>query len=462
MLPPPKKRKLNPMLLNVLLISGGLHLVALFILGGITVVKYMIPDEADFEEPPAVVEEEPPPEVKIEIKQKPNQQPSQLNNLQMKPVSNITVDAVDVNLPDLADSFTVSAGLGGSGGGGLLGGTRGSIGLGMSDVSVFGLKTRAERILFVIDANRQMVTDKKGGLNSYKVIKDEITDMVGNLSAGTLFNVVMQDRRKVKMFKPQLVSAGSAVHSELVAWIGQINSDPENPGLEGVPDATRPPLTAMPENEIQGYLRQSSHRGNETCFITQFALEQSADAVFFITGYHRGFEEILSPPSEKQKADFEKLRASRKYQDQLAAHNLEKPIMQKRVEAEMKKINAERAKKGQPPRVLNQRHGVYSNAGELGFQWKTKHPGHGPGYQKVDERLVAKYFKELLEKLYGEREMVPPSVNVVLFLAGDEDFRETWEDALKDYTRYFKGKHRVIRGENEIKSARSSSGTSNN
>lgn len=462
MLPPPRKRKLNPMLLNVLLISGGLHLVALFILGGITVVKYMIPDEADFEEPPAVVEEEPPPEVKIEIQQKPNQQPSQLNNLQMKPVSNITVDAVDVNLPDIADTFTVSAGLGGSGGGNMLGGTRGSIGLGMSDVSVFGLKTRAERILFVIDANRQMVTDKKGGLNSYKIIKDEITDMVGNLSAGTLFNVVMQDRRKVKMFKPQLVSAGSSTHSELVAWIGQINSDPYKPGLEGIADAKEPKLTAMPENEIQNSIGRTNHRGNETCFITQFALEQSADAIFFITGYHRGFEGILSPPSEKQRANFAKLKASKQYQDDLAAHNLEKPIMQKRIDAEMKKINAARAKKGQPPRVLDQRHGIYSNTSELGFKWKTKHPGRGPGNQRVDERLVSKYFKQLMETLYEDREMTPPSVNVVLFLAGDEDFRETWEDSLNNYTRYFRGKHRVIRGKNEIKSARSSSEANNN
>lgn len=461
MLTKSRKKKLNPMLLNVLLISGGLHLLALFILGGITIVKFIIPDEAEFEEPPVIVEEEPPPEVKIEIQQKPTQQPSQLNNLQMKPVSNIAVDTVDVDLPDMADSFTVSAGLGGTGSGNLLGGTRGSIGLGMSDVSVFGLKTRAERILFVIDANRQMVTDKKGGLNSYKVIKDEITDMVGNLSAGTLFNVVMQDRRKVNMFKPQLVSAGKGSHTELVAWITKINADPDNPGLEGDPNAKQPTLTAMPEDEIQNTISRTGNRGNETCFITQFALEQSADAIFFITGYHRGFEGILAPASEKQREEFARLKASKAYQNQLAAHNLEKPGMQKRIDAEMAKINAARAKKGQPPRVLNQRHGIYSNASELGFQWKTKHPGHGPGHQKVDERLVSKYFKELLETLYESREKVPPSVNVVLFLAGDEDFREDWEESLKDYTRYFKGKHRVIRGENEIRSARSSSEATN-
>ena len=35
--------------------------------------------------------------------------------------------------------------------------------MGISDISVFGLKTRAERILFVIDINRRMAR-QKGGL----------------------------------------------------------------------------------------------------------------------------------------------------------------------------------------------------------------------------------------------------------------------------------------------------------
>ena len=211
MLPPPQKKKMNPLLMKVIVISVGIHVIAGFIAGIITVAKTVIPDDAQFEEPPAVVEEEPPPPVKVQIKpQQPKQQAAQ--RLTMRPVANIAVAQVDVNLPDMEQNFTVSAGLGGMGGGSLLGGTRGSIGMGLSDVSVFGLKTRAERILFVIDANRQMVTDKKGGLNSYKVIKDEVTDMVGNLSAGTLFNVMLQDRSRTMLFKPQLSSAGAEVH----------------------------------------------------------------------------------------------------------------------------------------------------------------------------------------------------------------------------------------------------------
>ena len=143
MLPATKKKKMNPLLMKVIIISVLAHLMAGFILGSYIVVKAVLPSEAQFEEPPAVVEEEPPPPVKVQIKpQQPKQQQSQ--SLSMRPVANIAVAQVDVNLPSMDQSFTVSAGLGGIGGGGsLLGGTSGSIGMGLSNVSVFGLKTRA-------------------------------------------------------------------------------------------------------------------------------------------------------------------------------------------------------------------------------------------------------------------------------------------------------------------------------
>ena len=186
-----KKKKMNPMLMKVIVVSVLVHVIAGFLAGVITIATHIIKEDTMFDEPPPVQEEQPPPEVKVQIKPQkaPPEQP--LQKLKMKQVNNIAIADVDVDLPGMGDSFSVSAGLGGMGGGSLLGGARGGLGMGMSDISVFGLKTRAERILFVVDANSRMVADDKGGLHSYKVIKDEISDMVGNLSAGALFNVVL-------------------------------------------------------------------------------------------------------------------------------------------------------------------------------------------------------------------------------------------------------------------------------
>ena len=460
MIIPQKKRKINPILLNVLLISGGVHAVALFILGSITVYKYIIPDEAQFEEPSPVVEEQPPPEVKIEIKQQPPKQQA-MQSLRMKQVGNIAVSAVDVNLPNMQESFTVSAGMGGFGGGSLLGGTRGTLGIGMSDISVFGLKTRAERILFVIDANRQMLTDAKGGLKSYQIIKDEITDMVGNLSAGTLFNVMMADRRNSMFFKQQLVPAGQEVHQQLIQWITPINANARNAGLvEGASGVGRERLQTLSEDANHEDILWANQAGNDTTFMTQLALEQDVDAIFFIAGYHRGFERVRRRLTDQEEADWIRFSTTRKYQDQLAEHEKEVPIMQNRINYKMKVINEERRKKGQPDRVLDSRWGIYSDYRELGLEWETEHPGWRPNYF-LESRDIEKYFKKVVDILYTNKGSEKPSVNVILFLAGDEEMRKEWEDQLDDYTDFFRGKYRIIRGLDEINEARSSSNTKN-
>ena len=459
MIIPQKKRKINPILLNVLLISGGVHAVALFILGSITVYKYIIPDEAQFEEPSPVVEEQPPPEVKIEIKQQPPKQQA-MQSLRMKQVGNIAVSAVDVNLPNMQESFTVSAGMGGFGSGSLLGGTRGTLGIGMSDISVFGLKTRAERILFVIDANSQMLTDAKGGLKSYKIIKDEITDMVGNLSAGTLFNVMMADRRNSKFFKKQLVPAGQEVHQQLIQWITPINANARNAGLVEGASVRRERLDTLSKDATHEDILWANQPGNDTAFMTQLAVEQDVDAIFFIAGYHRGFERVRRRLTEQEEADWIRFSTSRKYQDQLAMHQKEVPIMQNRINYKMKKINEERKAKGQPARVLNSRWGIYSDYRELGLEWETEHPGWRPDYF-LESREIEKYFKKVVDILYTNKGSEKPSVNVILFLAGDEEMRKEWEDQLDDYTDFFRGKYRIIRGLDEINEARSSSNTQN-
>ena len=49
----------------------------------------------------------------------------------------------------------------------------------------------------------------KGGLYSYKIIKDKVTELISNLAPGTLFNVILAgDQNKSLLFQPKLVSAG--------------------------------------------------------------------------------------------------------------------------------------------------------------------------------------------------------------------------------------------------------------
>ncbi len=454
------KKKINPMLLRVVFISILIHIAFAFVAGFISIASYVIKENTMFEEPPAIDSEEIPKEVKVQISP-PKPQQDFTRDLKVQQIGNIAVDELNMNLPNMSDNFTVSGGVGTSVSGNLLGGARGSIGLGISSINVFGLKTRAERVLFLVDTNRRMVTDAKGGLNSYRVIKEEIFDMVSNLSPGTLFNVIFYDHRRFKFFKPKLVPSGLEVSAELSRWFSKINSSADNIGLANVSDTVVPELTALDSNEIQDHL-QWWNGHNDMAYTTALALEQNADAIFMITGYHRGFGKIVAPPGQKQLQDWENLKKSKEYQEQLAKFLAEESEMRARVDRELAKINADRAKKGQPPRVLAQgRNDVRGNARELGLDWKNPHPPGGPGHQDINQERVIKYFKDLLQKKYSDRGVKPPSVNVVLFLAGDEAYRESWQLSLDQYIRFFKGKRRIIRGANEIISARTSKSSKN-
>lgn len=437
------------MLMNVLLISGLAHILAIVVLGGITIVKYIIPDEAQFEEPPAIEEVEPPKEVKVEIKQQnaPQQQP--LNNLRMKQVGNITVAAVSDDIPSMEESFTVSGALGGFSGGGLFGSTRGNIGIGVSDIDVLGIKGRAERVLLAIDGSKNILVDEKGGMASYNIIKQEITDIVTNLSAGTLFNVVFFERGNMKFFKPEPVPAGTEVVQELVQWIAPINEDYENLGLE---NTVKPALNRVVDTLVADELpRNQWYDGNEIGFLTQVFLQQSIDAAFIITGKHEGFKRIERDYTASEEADWQEYISSPDYQEQLRLFNEENPQAKARAEAKLRRINRDRAAEGLPPKVFT---GNIVDA--MDIERDHPHPGYRPR-KYIELRTVEKYFRDVVDRLYSVRGANPPSINVILFLAEDEELDEEAEDGLQDYVRFFSGKYRILRGLSEIRSAANSS-----
>lgn len=458
-----KKKKLNPMLLNVILISGAVHLIAILIFGGITVVKFIVPDDAQFEEPPAVQEVEPPKEVKVEIRPQIPPQQQAMRNLRMKQVGNISVSAVDVNLPTMDQSFTVSAGLGGTGGGSLLGGTRGSIGLGASDVSVFGLKTRAERILFVLDAHRTMVYDEKGGLPGYRIIKDEIIDMVGNLSAGTLYNVMLLNGSNIKLFKPQLVPAGSEIQSQLTQWLAPVNRSLTEVGFPGGE-------RAKVKTRVDGYeeVYEGLRRYPVQLAITQVCLEMGVDAIFELVGGHAGLTRIRleHTPEAIAKAEETKrnyLERNPKVVKDIELHSQEIPVMKKRIQQTHAELNKKRASRGLPDKVLTGN--VYHDARNLNIEWEHPQVIH-PELQVLhvkwlEPRNVRQYMVNLIRQLSNNRVGALPSVNVVLFLAADEKLSEQQEKQIDDYVSLFKGKMRILRGLSEIKSASTAKDTKN-
>jgi hypothetical protein len=99
MLPSTKKKKINSLLMKVIAISVGLHVIVGFIAGIIKVATIIAEPDAQFEVPPAVVEEELPVPVNMAIQlQKPK--PPQIQNLSTNKVGEIRVSKGSVVLPN--------------------------------------------------------------------------------------------------------------------------------------------------------------------------------------------------------------------------------------------------------------------------------------------------------------------------------------------------------------------------
>jgi hypothetical protein len=99
MLPSTKKKKINSLLMKVIAISVGLHVIVGFIAGIIKVTTIIAEPDAQFEVPPAVVEEELPVPVNMAIQlQKPK--PPQIQNLSTNKVGEIRVSKGSVVLPN--------------------------------------------------------------------------------------------------------------------------------------------------------------------------------------------------------------------------------------------------------------------------------------------------------------------------------------------------------------------------
>jgi hypothetical protein len=147
-------------------------------------------------------------------------------------------------------------------------------------------------------------------------------------------------------------------------------------------------------------------------------------------------------------------------QEQLAAYQLELPQMERKIANRLNYINKERAARGQPPRVLSKQHGVQTQVEELGLEWNFEHPGWRPVYD-IKPSSLENYFKKVLDSLYTDKGNKSPSINVVLLMAKGEEMRKGWEGQLKDFVRFFRGKYRIVRGLDEIRSASSAKSTTN-
>lgn len=296
-----------------------------------------------------------------------------------------------------------------------------------SHVNFFGIKSSAKRMVFIIDAERYMLTDTKGGMPAYDKVKGEISRLLDSLNSSTAFNVLTYDGGKVRNYADELVPAQPSHVRRAAEWLLPVNTDYAALGLRNdynqdlkVEDTER---MEIPGARVSGYVKA-----------IQLALQMDAHAVFVISS---GWRSMGSRPATDKQVAAAKARRE-KWNESDGPEKWSQAVAKAR--AWLKSENEARRKQGVAQKVVTSLTGIARRLSP----GVSLPPGgaSGPAYTQDD---AVDNIKGTVKKFYLADKKPKPTVNFVLFLGEDED-NVRYEDHYKLLTRRNKGKLKVLKG----------------
>jgi hypothetical protein len=307
----------------------------------------------------------------------------------------------------------------------------GGLDLGVTGVNFFGTRSSGEKMVFILDASKQMMEDGKGGYYTYKFAKDKIHELVDAMPAATLFNVMVYNDTKVDMFRPQPVPATQANRDALKAWLAPINSDPRNVGQ--VSGKYRSAFEYP--SEIGGGVRHWLQA-------VQAAMEQTADNIFVLCGGFGRYPVRQSGPAPVR--DESKMA---EYRARLKAVN-------EKATAAFNAENAARAAKGLPPKIVYNWNDYMTKELRIAMPEPPAVTSGGGGGRTIEpEKLVQDHLDAVWAAQYTPKELMPPRIHFVYLIAGNASMRDGYLDvtALRSTADAFRGDFELLRGAKTMK-----------
>jgi len=435
-------------------ISIGIHALLIIFAGSIVAIKYVQKRDAAFAGEniarPKLERRELQMPVKVQNLQKKSSRPKVTSRM-------ASVSQASFSLPDMMGMGDIGGGFDRSGSGDRSlssMGSSGSLGFGISGINFFGAKSKGEKIVFVIDAQKVMMEDHKGGYFTYKFAKDRLGQMIDSMRSATLFNVMVFDRNETVMFSSKLVPANPANRAALKKWIAPLNTDPHNvENLDDLPGRYDAPKDYDDDRikDLYAWIRP-----------VQAAMEQKADNIFVLcSGYswQRANDDVLlemygvANESEWQLSKGWDAERIAKYH----RHNQE---LIDRAKQLVEEENRQRRADGKPPKIVqNWTHYV---ATDLDWDWwgdkptmqKTYHP-YG-----VDASWIIDYLETVYEYNYLPKKLKKPAIHVVKLIASDGNPIEYGSDGgdrytfhytqLKKIPKAFGGRMELLRGADSV------------
>lgn len=158
-------------------------------------------------------------------------------------------------------------------------------GRGFMSLSFLGTTSRnASKIVFALDVEASLMDVRKGGYSAFKILREQIMQLVLNLPPQTEFNVVVFEyagsRETLGLFSPVLLPATSDNKKRFAAWLSAVNGKPAGPyGIRTAadlakPDFTLPDAARLDPDYQPAYWLRGLHA----------ALAQKPDTVYLVTG----------------------------------------------------------------------------------------------------------------------------------------------------------------------------------
>lgn len=385
------KKKTRQWLWGTFSLSFLVHAGLIALLGGVVVFKA-------FERPPAQFAQPPPPapprldprklehQVKVRQEQQQSGRPRVAPRLSANKISEFAlpdIKAVPVKVKDAVKATDVRTfGGGGLGNGMGSGSGMGGLGLGTSQVMMFGLKAQTERVAVLVDLSPSMVEDERGGFDGFAALKREIKEVVRSLNEGSFFNLITFDSG-IDVFQPDAVIANKKNKEEAALWIDPYMSNPQDVsqgnGTKGNGYQMKTDTPVLPASG--GVTRLE--------LAIAAAMESAVDTMFIITDGSPNIRRMATP---EQLKEWERLRNDPREQKRLAKAKED-------YEAMIQKETADRAKRGLPPRVVE-------NRGS---------PDYVPDL--YDDGSVLDYVKKLGKTLYADKGKKPPKIYIVGYIS---------------------------------------------
>jgi len=308
----------------------------------------------------------------------------------------------------------------------------GGLDLGVTGVNFFGTRSSGEKMVFILDASKQMMEDEKGGYYTYKFAKDKIHALVDGMPAATLFNVMVYNDTKVDMFRPQPVPATQANRDALKTWLAPINSDPSNVG------------------QVAGKYRSSFEYPSELgggarhwLQAVQAAMEQTADNIFVLCGGYGRY-------TVRQSGGTAPVRDETK----MAEYRAKLKAVNEKATQAFNAENSARAAKGLPPKIVYNWNDYMTRELRLVLPDPPTATGGGGGGRTMEpEKLVLDHLDAVWAAQYTPKELMPPRIHFVYLIAGNTSVRDGYLDvmAMKNTSDAFRGDFELLRGAKTMK-----------